>query len=87
MGEPLGQTGADGEQRGRVKSLGKERLVALACPPHRVPRAYLAWRAPCWEPEAAVMARVALGAAGLKAERSSPVRGLLGDPLPHAGVV
>lgn len=41
MGEPLRQTGETrgGRQRGRVQSPGKEGdCLALACPPHRVPR-------------------------------------------------
>lgn len=35
------------------------------------------WMAPCWELEAAAVVMVDLGAAGLEAEKSSAMKGLL----------
>lgn len=61
--------------------------LALAGPPHRVPGAYLVWRAPQQELEAAQVVMVGPGAAGLWAERSSPVWGLLAAALPPTRLV
>lgn len=61
--------------------------LALAGPPHRVPGAYLAWRAPQQELETAQAVTVGPGAAGLGVERSSPVGGLLVAALPPTRLV
>lgn len=71
VGEPLGQTGGDGEHRGGLRVSERRDCLALACLPHRVPRAYLAWRAPWWESEAVAVVMVGLGSAGLRAEIQS----------------
>lgn len=83
MGEPLRQTGEAGGRGAGFRVLGRRETV-LPWPAHHTgfPGAYLAWRAPWWELEAVVVVMVGLGAAGLRAERSSPMRGLLGHPLP-----
>lgn len=60
--------------------------LAPAGPPHRVPGAYLAWRAPQQELEAAQVV-VGPGAAGLWVERSSPVGGLFVAALPPTRLV
>lgn len=76
-----GGGGTSGPDRGgnSVKSLGRRDCLALACP-SRVPGAYLAWRAPRWEPEAEVVVMVGLWAAGLGAEQYGTMRNLLIAP-------
>lgn len=79
----LGGGGTSGPHQGvELRHYRRGDCFALASPPHRVPEAYLAQRAPWKGLEAAVVVMGGPEAAGLGAERSRPMRGFLVPPTP-----